>query len=486
VDPGLRGRRLEPGPGGTLDVAWRRAVDAYPSNPVLYDLYLSDNAAAVFSGAPVYSGLQDNAATVNGLVNGTAYYFGVRAKDSWPVPNVTTNTDVSSGVAPSGSGGGPTTTAYFLRKDSGTTLWGTTQTNGNACGSTWAATLVTPTTNPPNNLGLLSSAKQCSNSVNNIVYANSNVGTSYRNMVGFYLPLAYTVSTLVTGSATGNSFGMRGSSAQDDVRIYLVAADAGGAHTLSNNFVDLPDIGTSIVERTPDMSGISITVPAGSRLGVLFQWQDTTTSGTNLNRITLDAYNTVILNRVTLSEIVPDTTAPTFSGGGSGITVADAATGGALNISWNTATDGGTPNTPPVRYDLYRSTVDAADVWNNLYRPGLGVTSIQDTGLTNGMPYYYGVRARDSYSPPNGTTNTDTASGVPTRGSSFGCASCHDSPPTDPGNAGSHAKHVSPNRIAQHDYTDCDKCHPGASAYPMGHQDGTGQLGFGGTAYAAA
>ena len=91
-----------PNQGGVLNVTWNAATDAYPSNPVTYDLYKSttNSAAAVFAGPPIATDLVGTSTTVTGLVDGTTYYFGVRAKDNWVSKNVTTNTDISLGVAP--------------------------------------------------------------------------------------------------------------------------------------------------------------------------------------------------------------------------------------------------------------------------------------------------------------------------------------------------------------------------------------------------
>jgi len=91
-----------PNLGGVLNVTWNAAVDAYPSNPVTYDLYRSttNSAAAVFAGPPVATNLLSTSTQVTGLLVGTTYYFGVRAKDNWTTSNVTSNTDISIGVAP--------------------------------------------------------------------------------------------------------------------------------------------------------------------------------------------------------------------------------------------------------------------------------------------------------------------------------------------------------------------------------------------------
>ena len=122
-----------PNQGGVLNVTWNAATDAYPSNPVSYDLYKSttNSAAAVFAGPPIATDLAGTSTTVTGLDVGTTYYFGVRAKDNWVTRNVTANTDISAGVAP-GAATPPTPTqrVYYLTKPaSATNLWSGVNTN---------------------------------------------------------------------------------------------------------------------------------------------------------------------------------------------------------------------------------------------------------------------------------------------------------------------------------------------------------------------
>ncbi|RMG85211.1 MAG: fibronectin type III domain-containing protein, partial [Candidatus Dadabacteria bacterium] len=106
-----------------------------------------------------------------------------------------------------------------------------------------------------------------------------------------------------------------------------------------------------------------------------------------------------------------DTTPPAWSGG-DGLTVTDTATDGDLQITWNAASDAGSP---PVVYDLYRASGSVADACASGTRiaQNLGTTSYLDTGLTNGSTYSYCVRAKDQASPAN-TADSATRSGSPT------------------------------------------------------------------------
>ncbi len=74
------------------------------------------------------------------------------------------------------------------------------------------------------------------------------------------------------------------------------------------------------------------------------------------------------------------------------------------------------------------------------------------------------------------TTALPIASGNVKTITAFYCGACHGLPPVSAQAAGSHSKHVS----GREDHTDCDACHPGASAYGNGHADGKWQLSFSG------
>ena len=268
--------------------------------------------------------------------------------------------------------------------------------------------------------------------------------------------------------------------------VLFAVVDASGNHTAdTSRYVVRNGLSGAMAAYSLNLSSLSVTVPAGSRLAILFYFYDYAFGDVN-HRIAYDNYSAGITNQITLNETILDTFPPTWSGGVSGIAAQDAGTDGVLQVSWNGATDPGLATTPPVLYDLYRvQSASCTGLWDslNLYRSSLGSTSFQDTGLANGLTYCYGVRAKDSANPPNTTSNdAQTATATPSRGAGFGCDSCHASPPTSAGNAGSHAAHA--NNDA--DFTECNKCHPGTTSYTNSHQNGSGQLAFDGTAATAA
>jgi predicted CxxxxCH...CXXCH cytochrome family protein len=448
--------------GGAVRVTWNTATDAV-SPPVRYDLYWATSAANVFTNPlGTMVNLATTQADVAGLANGTAHYFGVRAKDARG--NTTTNTDTATATPTAAPGGA--TTDYFLRKDNGTALWGAVSTNGNACGQLWSVALVNGF--PPNARGLLSATKACANNTNNYVTPASGQANALRTLAGFYLPTPYAVDTLVSGNALGNSFGFQANATNKTVAIYLASVNASGAHTLSEGSYSQTTIPNGMTHYQPNLSGLTIPVQAGSRLAVIVQF-DTRNAISGNDRVALDAYNTTILNRIRLTETPVDTTPPAFAGGVSGIAVSNPATGGELSVSWNTATDA----TGPVTYRVFRSTAPQTNPFTNPdagWPKAVGATSLVDTGLINGTTYYYGVRAQDNASPPNVTTNSDTASGVPTDGTGgSSCTLCHGAPPA----TGAHLAHAGLGNME-----DCNACHGDATRTVSGSYANFGPVGL--------
>ncbi|MCX7918455.1 MAG: CehA/McbA family metallohydrolase [bacterium] len=100
-----------------------------------------------------------------------------------------------------------------------------------------------------------------------------------------------------------------------------------------------------------------------------------------------------------------DITAPAFSG----ITaVVDIGTGGKLNLFWAPASD----VTPPITYNIYRSTTSGIFDFTTPIYTGISGTSFTDQAVSNGTTYYYIIRAVDYAF--NEDTNTIELSGIPT------------------------------------------------------------------------
>jgi len=102
----------------------------------------------------------------------------------------------------------------------------------------------------------------------------------------------------------------------------------------------------------------------------------------------------------TASGTPADQTAPVFAGLAQ---AQDAGTSGTVILSWSQATEPVSPEgSPPVTYHTYRSTTSGFTPVHTAYPAGdliysaTGVTTYQDTDLTNGQEYHYIVRAEDT------------------------------------------------------------------------------------------
>jgi len=104
-----------------------------------------------------------------------------------------------------------------------------------------------------------------------------------------------------------------------------------------------------------------------------------------------------------------DTTPPTF-GGLTG--ASDAGSGGTVDLTWAAATD---PSTP-ITYNIYWATSSGGQNFVTPNQTSTLGTGDSVTGLANGTPYYFVVRAEDSQG--NEDTNTTEFSATPTAGNS--------------------------------------------------------------------
>ncbi|MDI6785044.1 MAG: hypothetical protein QME64_13240 [bacterium] len=106
---------------------------------------------------------------------------------------------------------------------------------------------------------------------------------------------------------------------------------------------------------------------------------------------------------ITYKVIISDTTSPSWSTTTGVINVTNPAPG-QIEVSWGVATDA---LSPPVTFNLYRNTSMPASA-------GLKFANVTSpytfTGLVAGRTYYFTVRAQDSATPPNETTNEDNRS----------------------------------------------------------------------------
>ena len=491
-----------PNQGGVLNVTWNAATDAYPSNPVTYDLYKSttNSAAAVFAGPPIATDLVGTSTTVTGLVDGTTYYFGVRAKDNWVTRNVTANTDISAGVAPgAATPATPTSTVYYLTKPaSATNLWSAVNTNLSlTCGTAtsglavstaplWTA-MPSPAA-PPAGRGLLTTAKVCGTaSTENYMASNATAWTYHGAISPASTPRRTPTRPSSPGRPPGTPSVSRVSTypSYDQVLVLFAAVDSSGNHTADTTQIRADGgphhrDGRLLARPELPLGDGAGGQPAGGPLlllRLLFRRRESPDRLRQLQRRHREPDHP---QRDHPGHLPADLERGRLRDRGAGRRHGRRAPG--LLEQRHRPRAGNHPPGPLRPLSRSERVLHRALGHLNLYRSGLGSTSFQDTGLTNGLTYCYGVRAKDSANPPNSTSNdAQTATATPSRGAAFGCNSCHASPPTSGGNAGSHAAHA--NNDA--DYTDCNNCHPGTTSYTNSHQDGVGQLAFDGTAATA-
>ncbi|HDS09367.1 MAG TPA: hypothetical protein ENN73_03985 [Firmicutes bacterium] len=107
-----------------------------------------------------------------------------------------------------------------------------------------------------------------------------------------------------------------------------------------------------------------------------------------------------------------DTTSPDWATpGDANLVVTNPATNGKLNLDWDDATD--TENPTGIRYAVYRDTTTGfTPGTGNRIATGLTSSQYNDSGLTNGTPYYYRIEVWNCNA--NSRYNTDEGTGTPT------------------------------------------------------------------------
>ncbi|MCK5224571.1 hypothetical protein KAR04_07355, partial [Candidatus Calescamantes bacterium] len=398
----------------SVALAWDIAADSENTTEAIkYDLYRSESSPVDTSTATLVS--SDGTAltyTDNTVSSGTTYYYKVVAKNCVPLEK--TATDEIGVTVPTPS----SLTIYDVQY---------TASVGTECyDSAYLGQVVTIS-------GIVSATgtsryilEEASGSWHGVlVYDSVNTPTrgdsvTITGTVDEYFGLTeMTTITSYTVNSTGNTV---------DSASTLTVEAYGGA---------LPGISCGATQETYE--GVLVTfydVEVSSSTDASGRWRIKDQSGTNeldvddrfysasmtlgeqLDSVTgviLYEYDRYRLNPRDASDIVAatcdmgDVSAPVFGGGDSLIAVTDPGTGGALQITWNTATD---PENP-VLYAIYRSlTADFTPGAGTLIDTGLTTTSYDDSGLTNGLEYFYTVQAYNCAGLQ--TTNTDEDSGTPT------------------------------------------------------------------------
>ncbi len=416
------------GTGGNVTLDWNPGSD--PSTPISYNIYISVNSMGQNFLVPNYTTLATTY-QVTGLQNGITYYFVVRAVDGGGSEE--TNTIERSAR--------PTTPIDLTPPTFGGLQSATDSATGGSVSLAWSSA-----TDPD--------TPECSTDPSlpisyNVYYSETPGGQD------FLLPNSTTALTNmdVTGLTNG-------------VTYYFVVRAEDSAGNEEGNLVELSAVPTTPVDSTPpDFNGLDAATDLGTGGAINLLWtpaNDPDTLECNSDPslpITYNVYYSMVsgtqdfmnANATTTSTFIDitglqngafyyfvvraedaagneeanlveksalpttpvDDTPPNFGGLQFAI---DAGTGGTVTLNWQAATDPDTVHSNsdpslPINYDVFYSTTSAGQ---NFISPNATTTalSIDITGLTNGVPYYFVVRARDSAG--NQEFNTVERSTIPT------------------------------------------------------------------------
>ncbi len=403
---------VDDGTDGDITLSWNPAWD--PSPPISYNIYIATISGGQNFFVPDYS-TSLTTFRVSGLLNGTRHYFVVKAEDTWGFED--SNTAERSAI--------PTTPLDYFPPSFGGIQSATDSGTGGSVALSWntATDPDSPESNSDPSLPI----------TYNIYYSEIPGGQD------FLSPNVTTQNTNyeVTGLTDGTNY-------------YFVVRAEDGVGNEEKNLVELSAIPTTPIDSTPPaFAGLATAIDLGTGGSVRLNWtaaadpdtpecnsdpslpityniyyskipggQDfvnpnATAASTQYNVSFLDNgafYYFVVraedavgneennLVEVSAMPTTPvDTTPPSFAGVQFAI---DAGTGGTVTLDWLAATDPdtlecNTDPTLPINYDIFYSTASGGQ---DFMSPNATtqLLTIDMTGLTNGIPYYFVVRARDA------------------------------------------------------------------------------------------
>jgi hypothetical protein len=416
------------GTGGSVTLNWNPATD--PSTPIDYNIYMATTSMGQNFLVPNYT-TQLTTYQVGGLTDGVQYYFIVRAQDSLGFEETNTIERSAIPTTPIDSTA-PTFAGLQTATDSGT---------GGTVTLTWIA-------------GSDPDTVECNSDPSNpITYNVYYAGTSGGQ--NFLVPDATTQLTNIdaTGLTDGNTY-------------YFVVRAEDAAGNEESNVIELSAMPTTPIDSTPPtFSGLNTAIDLGTGGSISLAWSiaddpdtpecnsdpslplsyniyyskapgsqdflnpNTTTSNAFIDITGLDngmfyyfvvraedaAGNeeTNLMERSALPTTPVDDTPPNFGGLQSAV---DAQTGGSVTLDWLAATDPDTVHSNsdpslPITYYIFYSTTSGSQDFMSPNASGTGTTT-GITGLTNGVQYYFVVRASDSAG--NQETNTVERMALPT------------------------------------------------------------------------
>jgi predicted GH43/DUF377 family glycosyl hydrolase len=416
------------GTGGAVTLNWNPGVD--PSTPISYNIYIAVNSMGQNFGIPNYTTMA-NSYPVTGLKDGVRYYFIVRAEDSMGFEEK--NTIERTAI--------PTTPIDLTPPTFGGLQSAVDTTTGGSVTLTWTSATDpdTPESNTDPSLPISY----------NVYYSDSPGGQD------FLTPNATTALTNldIIGLTNGQTY-------------YFVVRAEDSVGNEEGNLVERSAIPTTPVDSTPpNFNGLDTAVDLGSGGAVSLTWtaaNDPDTAECNSDPslpVTYNIYHSVVsgaqdfmtpnattastffdftglqngafsyfvvraedsagnedtnlIEKSALPTTPVDDTAPNFGGLQFAI---DAGTGGTVTLNWQTATDPDTVHSNsdpslPINYDVFYSTTSGGQ---DFISPNATTTAltIDVTGLTDGVLYYFVVRARDSAG--NQESNIVERSAIPT------------------------------------------------------------------------
>jgi len=387
------------GLGPTMNLNWSPATDH--SLPVFYHVYLANTTGGQNFSSPVFSTSAFGTSTFSGsgLQYATNYYIVVRASDSSALGNMDGNTIqrtimLTDGAAPTGG-----------------LISGATNTGiGGQVNLEWTAAV-------DDSLPITYRIYQGVSPVS-LSLATSVVGTTTLTLSG--LPnnvlryfqvrardaagLESTNTTLLATTPTDITPPVFGG--------IVAAVDASSGRTVSLSWIPGSDESGSVTYVIYVEAGATVTFSTAA-----YSTTNTTYDVTGLTNGTQytfgvrarDSNGNYDSNTVGMSATPSDVMPPTFSGL---YLCTDRGEDGRVKLFWSAATD----NSTPLYYNVYQALASGTQNFASWDYQFTATTAVVLSGLTNGTPYYYVVRAEDSMVPANEDANLSQCAVTPTDG----------------------------------------------------------------------
>lgn len=387
------GSLVDAGTSKTLNAAWAAAAD--PATPITYKVFVSMTPGGQNFSSPNTSTTGTNI-VITGLVNGTNYFVVVRAVDAGGVTETNTvelsasPSDITpptfaglSSAADTGMGG-EVRLDWTPGADPSTPISYMIYMATGAAVISYATASYTAYTRPHSVTGLQNGTLH-----KFAVRARDSYGNTDGNVI------VRTVTPTDTHPPT-----FAGIASAVDAQTY-------GAINISWSAASDPStpITYKIYYHTSNNYGTILAAGVRATTTLMTYQMTGATNGVYTYFIVRaqDGYGNTDTNTTVRGAVPSDRTPPVFAGLES---VSDSGLGGEVSLSWSAASDPSTPITYKIYYSTSTGTLYSAVRYSTA---GLSYTI---SGLTNGTPYYFAVRAKDA---STAADNTDTNTVVITR-----------------------------------------------------------------------